>query len=261
MKIGDLAECAIWIDGTESDAMLRQWKADCAYLMSHSHDPVLRLGPVSFEIKWPGQDRVPQVPDQIAGPDVRLLVASAEVLGFEIARKASFLDELGKRDLTRLRAITRRQHGKRGHLTDEMCDKIIEQLGPVSAAETVRRGAVMLSVDAATDSQRGLAKTTLERMGPIDIEERAATWRAPGDEAMREHSPLEELGIRRGAKRRAGGSVRSHPRETTPTQSPAEAGRGERNTEPPPAQADFVPDEYLENEEDFRGKSRESDRS
>jgi hypothetical protein len=128
-------------------------------------------------------------------------------------------------------------------------------------AEAVRRGAVMLSVDAATDAQCALAKATLERMGPIDIEERAATWRAPGDEAMRENSPLEELGIRRGAKARPGGSVRSYPRETTPVHSPGEAGSGDSNNEAPPAQAGSVPDEYLENEEDFQGKSRESDRS
>jgi hypothetical protein len=128
-------------------------------------------------------------------------------------------------------------------------------------AEAVRRGAVMLSVDAATDAQCALAKATLERMSPIDIEERAATWRAPGDEEIRENSPLEELGIRRGAKVRPGGSVRSYPRETAAAHSPAKETRGENNNEPPPAQAGSVPDEYLENEEDFRGKSRESDRS
>ncbi len=130
-------------------------------------------------------------------------------------------------------------------------------------AEAVRRGAVMLSVDAATDDQCALVKATLERMGPIDIDARAATWRAPGGEAMRENSPLEELGIRRVAQARPGGFARSYPRETTPAHSPGEASSGESNSnnEQPPAQASSVPDEYLENEEDFRGKSRESDRS
>lgn len=138
MKPGDLAECSIWITGTESEAMLRQWKSDCPYLMSRSEgEPFLKLGPISFEIKRPGDDRVPQVPDHIAGPDVRLLVATAEVLGFETSKHSSFVDELSPRDLERLRAATRRQHGKRGHLTDAMCDQIIDQMGPVSAAKGV----------------------------------------------------------------------------------------------------------------------------
>lgn len=135
MKLGDLAECAVWLDGSESEAMLRQWKADCAYLMSNGHEPKLKLGPLSFEIKRPGQDRVPSVPDRIKGPDVRLLVATAQVLGFEVARKASFVGDLDKKDLLRLRAATRKAHGK--HLPDNVCDQIIDRLGPVAGAATV----------------------------------------------------------------------------------------------------------------------------
>lgn len=130
----DPVECAIWITGTESDEHLRQWKADVVYLMSRSRGEAhLRLGPVTFEIKRPGEDRVPQVPDHISGPDVRLLVATAEVLGFETTKRATFVDELSAKDLERLRTATRRQHGRRGELTDAMCDQIINQMGPVSA--------------------------------------------------------------------------------------------------------------------------------
>jgi len=139
MKPGDLAECSIWINGTESDTMLRQWKADVVYMMSQAHEPKLKLGPVSFEIKRPGEDRVPQVPDHIAGPEVRLLIATAEVLGFEIAKRASFLDELEERDLIKLRKATRRQHGK---LSDEQCDQLIERLGPSVAAREISGQAV-----------------------------------------------------------------------------------------------------------------------
>src|SRR5260370_789496 len=100
MKPGDLAECAVWITGTESEAMLRQWKADCSYLISRSNgEPFLKLGPVSFEIKRPGQDRVPQVPAHVSGPSVRLLIATAEVLGFELTKRSSFVDQnLGSRN-------------------------------------------------------------------------------------------------------------------------------------------------------------------
>ncbi len=63
-------------------------------------------------------------------------------------------------------------------------------------AEAVRRGAVMVCVDAATDALAQLTRATLEAMGPLDVEERAATWNPPIDEASRSHSPLEELGLR-----------------------------------------------------------------
>jgi hypothetical protein len=135
VKIGDLAECAIWLEGTESEAMLAQWAKDCPFMMAHSQDPVLKLGPVNFEIKRPGQDRVPPVPDHISGPDVRLLVGTAEVLGFE-PPKASFLDELSEADLVRLRKATRKAYGR--NLPDNVCDQLIERLGPVAATQDAR---------------------------------------------------------------------------------------------------------------------------
>jgi hypothetical protein len=90
-------------------------------------------------------------------------------------------------------------------------------------AEAVRRGAIMLSADAATDALAELARTVLEHSGAIDIAERAPTWqapadadapvwRAPDDATARAHSPLEELGIRRAAARRRG-TVRSYRRD------------------------------------------------
>lgn len=135
MKIGDLAEYAIWVDGTESEAMLRQWRADVGFMMAQAHEPKPKLGPLSFEIKRPGDDRVPPVPDRISGPNVRLLIATAEVLGFETTRKASFADDLDKKDLKRLRTATRQAHG--WHLPDNVCDQIIDRLGPVAGAATL----------------------------------------------------------------------------------------------------------------------------
>lgn len=83
-------------------------------------------------------------------------------------------------------------------------------------AEAVRRGAIMLSADAATETQAELARSLLERSGAIDIDERAPTWRAPDDETARAQSPLEELGIRRAAIARQRGPVRSYRRSTRP---------------------------------------------
>lgn len=136
MKIGDLAECAIWLDGTETEAHLKQWAHDCPFMMANTHEPKLKLGPVDFELKRPGQDRVPRVPDHVKGPDVRLLVATAEVIGFEQVRKDSFLSELSEADLVRLRAATRKAHGR--NLPDNVCDQIIERLGPVAATQDAR---------------------------------------------------------------------------------------------------------------------------
>lgn len=146
MKIGDTVECAIWLSGEETPAMIARWNADCSYMMKRSAGlPILRLGPITFEIKYPGQDRVPPVPDHIQGPDVRLLVATATVVGLEIEATAiSFLDDLDKDDLRRLREVTRRTHARANprspRLTDSLCDQIIEQLGPVAAAEVARHG-------------------------------------------------------------------------------------------------------------------------
>ncbi len=89
-------------------------------------------------------------------------------------------------------------------------------------AEAVRRGAVMLSTDAATDAYAELARSMLERSGAINIDERAATWHAPNDttppiwrasedETARAHSPLEELGLRPPPARQPG-VVRSYVR-------------------------------------------------
>lgn len=136
VKPGDLAECAIWLDGTETEAMLSQWATDCPYVMANSQEPALKLGPINFEIKRPGQDRVPSVPDHIKGPDVRLLVATAEVLGFEPVRRESFLNELREADLVKLRKATRKAHGRK--LSDAVCDQIIERLGPVAATQDLR---------------------------------------------------------------------------------------------------------------------------
>lgn len=143
MKIGDTAECAIWLDGRETPEMVRQWRTDSVFLMERSRGEVLQLGPPRFAIKRPGDDRCPPVPSHISGPDVRLLVAEADVVGNrpKVAR-AGFLGELDKRDLSRLRAVTRRSFAKqypgRPMLSNEQCDAFIEHMGPLAAANAAR---------------------------------------------------------------------------------------------------------------------------
>lgn len=62
-------------------------------------------------------------------------------------------------------------------------------------AEAVRRGAVLVCVNAVSEAHADLARDTLARHGATDIGERAPDWNAPVDETGREHSVLDELGI------------------------------------------------------------------
>ncbi|PRX35961.1 hypothetical protein B0G75_101150 [Paraburkholderia sp. BL18I3N2] len=61
--------------------------------------------------------------------------------------------------------------------------------------EAVRRGAVLVCVNAVSEAHADLARNTLTRLGATDIGERAPDWDTPIDETGREHSVLDELGI------------------------------------------------------------------
>lgn len=61
-------------------------------------------------------------------------------------------------------------------------------------AEAVRRGAVLVCVNAASESHAELARNTFTRLGAADIGERAPDWDTQL-ESGREHSVLDELGI------------------------------------------------------------------
>ncbi|MBW0445893.1 hypothetical protein [Paraburkholderia phenoliruptrix] len=62
--------------------------------------------------------------------------------------------------------------------------------------EAVRRGAVLVVIDAASESHAELARNTLTRLGATDIGERPADWNThTASESAREHSLLDELGI------------------------------------------------------------------
>lgn len=62
--------------------------------------------------------------------------------------------------------------------------------------EAVRRGAVLVVIDAASESHAELARNTLTRLGATDIGERSPDWSTQSaTENAREHSLLDELGI------------------------------------------------------------------
>jgi hypothetical protein len=144
-KVGDTLEQAIWLDGTETLEHINRWRDDCpAMLAGSARDKRVTLGPVRYQIKRPGDDRVPPVPAHISGPDVRLLVAEADVVA--VAPKLvprSFLADLDRPDLLRLREVTRRvrasQNPAAPRLTDAECDRVIEDRGPAVAERVVRQ--------------------------------------------------------------------------------------------------------------------------
>ncbi len=143
MKTGDVLEAAIWITGDESPATRTRYEQDvrssveemCA-AEGYDHADVV------FIEKRPGDDRVPKVPDHVQGSRVRLLVGEAQIIGKRVIDdKGSFIANLDKKDLLRLRQITRNQWAKthKGQtMSDSECDGYIELYGPDAAIETLR---------------------------------------------------------------------------------------------------------------------------
>lgn len=150
MKTGEIAEIAIWLNGEETEEHLRRWKEEeIPAIMKKTEDNYkVRLGPVRFFELQPGQDRVPPVPPSIQGLDVRLLIAEADVIARKKVSEAkaanTFVNDLTKSDLGRLRSITRRAHFKaRGiRLTDKECDAVIDHLGIEIALRNLRGEAI-----------------------------------------------------------------------------------------------------------------------
>ena len=145
MRPGDRVECAIWLSGTETEQEIARWKTvDCHEIARRTEEHHgVALGPWTFVIKRPGEERVPPVPEHIQGPDVRLLVGEC-VAGQgrpKVERATGFVADLGKHDLEKLRRITRRARRKAGGglLTNSECDQIIEALGPQVALKELRR--------------------------------------------------------------------------------------------------------------------------
>lgn len=144
MKIGDTIESAIWLNGDETLEQRQRFEHDVTHAIERvCRDEGLLHGPVTFIEKSPMDDRVPEVPEHIQGQRVRLLVGEAEIVAKRPEEKpGSFIANLDRMDLIRLRKLTREAHRKQndGGLSDSQCDAIIEQYGPEAALETLRKG-------------------------------------------------------------------------------------------------------------------------
>ena len=143
MNIGDVIESAIWLNGEESVEDRQRFELEvCQAIDLACTDEGFVHGPVTFIEKRPGEDRVPEVPDHIQGQRVRLLVAETEITAKRFESKpVSFIANLDRMDLIRLRKLTREAHHKKlnGGLTDAECDALIEEYGPEAAVDTLRR--------------------------------------------------------------------------------------------------------------------------
>ncbi len=169
MKAGEVLELSIWLCGTETDEMLAHYQRDVipGVLKDSAKKAGVLIAPSTFEVKRPGEERVPPVPkwleDRIAEHGRRavtipgvlasdhpveapvLLVAEARVLGPAPDFSArSFLADLSPLDLKKLRAITKRSwlenNPSAGPLTDSEADAIIEKHGPDAAYQVTIEG-------------------------------------------------------------------------------------------------------------------------
>lgn len=148
MSPGDTIEAAIWLSGEEITEDLSRFTSDVkAALDQKALAERAVLAPPQATTKYPGQDRVPLVPDHIQGPDVRLLVIEAVVLEVRPI-PGHFLNELDPRDLARLRRVTRKAHARQfpgqSAPTDRQCDALINDLGPESAMAALERGSATI---------------------------------------------------------------------------------------------------------------------
>ena len=140
-RIGETLETAIWMDGRETPEQVEECKRDIEEAFDYLAMGFVRA-PATFTEMLPGQDRVPEVPKHVDGPKIRLLHAETEILASKpTVQVNSFLGDLEKKDLERLRAILRRIGRQYGvvYLTDEQCDRKIEEIGPEAAVDAVRK--------------------------------------------------------------------------------------------------------------------------
>jgi hypothetical protein len=146
VEIGMPVEVAVWLTGRETEYQMECFRKDCAAeLGAFGLEHGVLMGEPRLIEKLPGEDRVPPVPANVSGPNVRLLIFEAEVKEFlrpQIIKSSGFVHDLDKQDLARLRTITRVAHQKNcpleRPLTDAECDDVIEQIGPTIALKTLR---------------------------------------------------------------------------------------------------------------------------
>ena len=96
MRVGDVIELSVWITGDEPQELIDFYKKDVIEAVNENcnyHNVV--HGEVTFHLKHPMDDRVPEVPDHIQGSEVRLLVAETKIM-YKKYGKLPFSKELDR---------------------------------------------------------------------------------------------------------------------------------------------------------------------
>ena len=136
-KPNEKLEVAIWFDANKhADPII-----SCSESIRDMLDIICTKNKVvrsdiSYEILRPEDDRVPSVPrwlEKIKGSIPRLIVATVKVKASVYREPIGIIGDLDKKDITRLRVITQREH-RMAHpnttpLTDYECDQLIDKLG------------------------------------------------------------------------------------------------------------------------------------
>lgn len=136
-KPGNEVEFAIWYNANEhSDPINSCGESIKDALGAICAKNNVGYGEISYEILKPGDDRVPSVPhwlETINGAIPRLLVATTKTTSNVHQEPTGIIGDLDKKDIARLRVITRKGHymsyPNTIPLTDYECDQIIDKLG------------------------------------------------------------------------------------------------------------------------------------
>ena len=143
-------EIAIWYDANEHLDPINSCSESIKDLLEImcTKRKVIRGG-VSYEVLYPGDDRVPPVPhwlENINGVVPRLLVATSEIVSSGQQEPIGIIGDLDKKDIARLRIITRRAHHRSyphdTRLADHECDQIIDKLGLEVVMDQLRSNVV-----------------------------------------------------------------------------------------------------------------------
>lgn len=144
---GDVIEAAIWMTGEEREVeggLKNRFEKDMRESLAAGADAEgVIIGPLVIIEKRPGEDRVPPVPDNVHGIDVRLLVGEATVVGYvPEASEGYFIADLEPKDLARLVTILRRVYQQynpgKPELAIERCYEFININGPDQALTALR---------------------------------------------------------------------------------------------------------------------------
>ena len=147
---GNEVEFAIWYDAGEHLDPINS----CSESIKDALDAVCATknvghGEISYEILKPGDDRVPLVPrwlEIITGAIPRLLLATTKTTSSLHHGPTGIIGDLDKKDIVRLRVITRRAHRmahpKTTPLTNQECDRIIDQVGIEVVMDQLRSSVV-----------------------------------------------------------------------------------------------------------------------